>query len=113
MNRSISNNIRNTEFRGNQAQQGSAIFLNNSQPVSPHDLVEAVYHLLSHALCMEHGLLHKATEKPAALAHACSTKAKLRRRPPLAMLGTAACLPVCIHKDLSVLITITTAHSST
>ena len=34
MNNSISNNIRNTEFRGNQAQQGSAIFLNNSQPVS-------------------------------------------------------------------------------
>ena len=27
------NNIRNTEFRGNKSQQGSALFLNNSQPV--------------------------------------------------------------------------------
>ena len=38
MNNSISNNIRNTEFRGNQAQQGSAIFLNNSQPVGSQKL---------------------------------------------------------------------------
>ena len=50
MNNSISNNIRNTEFRGNQAQQGSAIFLNTGE------FSEAVYNVHRHALCMVHRL---------------------------------------------------------
>ena len=89
MNNSISNNIRNTEFRGNQAQQGSAIFLNNSQPVSCKKLVHI---FLDTALHGTHAAVqgHKVS---------CSQMRTTEPSPGArALLGTSACLPICIHQ---------------
>ena len=46
------NNIRNTEFRGNKSQQGSALFSNNSQPGMLHNTVLIRCHDYHDHLCV-------------------------------------------------------------
>lgn len=89
MNNSISNNIRNTEFRGNQAQQGSAIFLNNSQPVRPHNMSSI---LSDSPPAWRTGPVQGCK---VACSQACTTEAQPRRRGLQALLGSRI-KPSCV-----------------